>query len=348
MSLIAAFIWVLIRSGTGMLNEPETGVRAALAWPMNQGDDWSAFISDSPIGLLLFRALGLDSVKSWVVFHSMAVVIAILVLCLWAFIVSPVASRWRSARLLLLTPFAAILLAWIGSYDPFTVIAISLLLFALTSGKRSLEIAGGLVLGFQHFEHGLIALCALFVVWIALMRHGPEFTDRFWILWTSLGLLVGKGILLFIQVSNSGSSSGRSQWVNSFIGEWTITAINTDPLLLWSLFAGAWGLVIWIFMDQTSSRNRLFLFIAFALGSLATVLSGDRPRVFVLVTLAALAYATVTYSTRQSEVATRNRIVEPLMWLAPPLVFWTADVANNRVIDSLTSLIHFISSQPIP
>ena len=327
-----------------MLNLPEVGVQAALEWPKNSGGEFIQFISDSPVGLILFRELGLTTTRSWVVFHFIATILAISLMSCWVWYASPVQARWRSARLMLLTPFAAILLSWVGSYDPFTVIAIAMLLFALSSGRWWLELLAGALLGFQHFEHGVLTVVILLLTWIALRDRGPIFRGRKWFLPTILGIAVGKGILIALQLAGAGASSGRSIWIGNYLREWTVTALNIGPFLLWSLFAGTWALIVWIFVTTNRFHGRIFLVAAFALGLLATLLSGDRPRVFVIVTMAALAYCVVVFASDPRINRQVNRIIEPIMWLAPPVVFWTAAISNNQTIDPLSMLIQFMAN----
>ena len=76
-----------------MLNLPEVGVQAALEWPKNSGGEFIQFISDSPVGLILFKELGFTTTRSWVVFHFIATILAISLMSCWVWYASPVQAR---------------------------------------------------------------------------------------------------------------------------------------------------------------------------------------------------------------------------------------------------------------
>lgn len=331
-AFVAACVWVVVRSGTGFLGEPEGGLLAAAAWPQTT-DQWELdFLGESPINLIIVRALGIETARGWYLLHATATVLAI---AAWAIVTAGASTRghrWTASRWIILTPFAAVLLAWIGSYDPFTVITLAIVFLGLVMNRVWLLGLGAFLLGIQHFEQGVLSLLALAFTTAALGSQSPITVprSRWWLV--AIGLVAGKILLLATLAISRGGLDGRSSWLEQYLGEWTLTAANIFPLLLWSLFAGAWGIVITQAVNLGSLRARLLLLAAFLVCILGLTLSGDRPRVFVIVALPALALLTASLLGEE-----RDRrvliVVESMLWLGTPIIFWTADVANATVID---------------
>lgn len=331
-AFVAACVWVVIRSGTAFLGEPEGGLLAAAAWPQTT-DQWELdFLGESPVNLVIVRALGIETARGWYVLHGIAAVLAI---AAWALVTAAATARghrWAASRWIILTPFAAVLLAWMGSYDPFTVISLAIVFVGLVTNRVWLLGLGAFLLGIQHFEQGVLSLLALALTSAALGSHSPIRIPRSrgWVV--AVGLAAGKILLLTTLAVSRGGLDGRSSWLEQYLGEWTLTAANILPLLAWSLFAGGWGIVITQAVNVGSLRARLLLLAAFLVGILGLALSGDRPRVFVIVALPALALLTASLLSDERDRRVRI-VVESMLWLGTPIIFWTADVANATVID---------------
>ncbi len=226
-----------------------------------------------------------------------------------------------------------VLATWLGFYDPWTMLAWAVVLFSWLSGSRALLAVSGALLGFQHLEHGLLGMAALVLVWIGVR---PELPGRLRDTnpgWGVIGILAGKVLLLLILITAGSATSGRTAWLGPYVADWTKVAINTGPMLLWSLFAGSWAIVVAFWLSQPLPRARLVLAGAFVVGVAATVLSGDRPRVFVLVMAPALLLLTVAYLHRRDAQTNELRLVETLVWLAPVVTLWGSDVVYANVVD---------------
>jgi len=87
-------------------------------------------------------------------------------------------------------------------------------------------------------------------------------------------------------------------------------------------------------MRLGNRRSALLIAAAVAVGLVATFLSADRPRVFVIVMIPATALMIVAYLRSDSPVRERQ-LVEAVVWLAPPILFWGKEVANANVVDLL-------------
>jgi len=65
----------------------------------------------------------------------------------------------------------------------------------------------------------------------------------------------------------------------------------------------------------------------------ATVLSGDRPRVFIIVMAPALLILTLAYLRRRATHTNELRLVETIMWVAPAVTLWGAEVVYSNALD---------------
>lgn len=339
---IVAGIWAIVRSGTGIVPGAEWHFDAAAFWPNRpqSQDEW--YLADSPLGLILSKALAIEDVQQFLLLHVVATLMALIALASWGFSVTGSAGRWQAVRISLLAPISAVLLAWIGMYDAFTAIAWAIALFSWSLGRRPLMIAAGIVLGFQHFEHAVLGLAALTLTRMALQSRLPDSLNRRSPLWLLPGLLIGKSGLLLIFSIQGVPLTSREDWISRYLYDWSATAANVFPLLLWSFFVGWWAVAILLTLDSTK-RQRLFMSGAFVIGLLATLFSGDRPRVFILVLLPTVAVASVAFVRSTKQGSRENRFVEAIVWLAPPILFWGKDVANSNVIDLIVIGVKEIS-----
>lgn len=327
LGVTAAFAWSVLRSGTGILPGHEVVAEAAARWPYRIDRPFESFGADSPLNLIAFRALGLDTPVEGLRMHALAIVVAMAGLAWWAFSLGG-DGRWRAARFALLAPVTTVMLAWIGSYDPFTVMCWVLALWAWKSASRPLMVAAGAVLGFQHFEHAALGLGALWLTWLAIGERVPRLGRS--PLWLGAGILAGKAVLSAVFLAVGEPLTGRTEWIGPFLRDWTVVAINVGPTLLWSLFAGSWAIVIWVWLSG-GSRARVLIAGAIAIGALASALSGDRPRVFILVLAPSLLLMAVV-TARESKGRTGS-LIEAVVWLAPPVLLWANTVVNARVVD---------------
>ena len=333
-SIAAAGLWVILRSGTGVVPGLDWQFAALIEWPTRSADPNEWFLSDSPLGILGFRALGLSGQVAYLWLHVFVAVISLGLLAWWVARQVDWGQRARAARLALLAPVGAVVLAWLGSYDAFTLAAWVLALFAWGSGRLWVSVVAAVPLGFQHGEHAALGVVALTLVFLAVRELLSESLRQVNPLWLLAGVVLGKAVLLLVFVLNGTATSGRVNWLGPYLREWTALGANVFPLLLWSLFAGTWAVVLALAMRLGNSRSALLIAAAVAVGLVATFLSADRPRVFVIVMIPATALMIVAYLRSDSPVRERQ-LVEAVVWLAPPILFWGKEVANANVVDLL-------------
>lgn len=334
-TIALAFLWAVARSGVSVTPALGDLFGASTVWPQRLDGDFLAFYTDSPLGILLSRALMLSSEAQFLRLATGATLVAIVSYACVAAWWSPTGARARAVRWALLAPLPAVLLAWLGSYDPFTVAAWLVCLAAWRSGRVWVLALSGVLLGFQHFEHGLLGIVSLTFTWYATRRHLPEPLQRLSPLWLVAGAVAGKLMLTGVLVSSGSAVSGRTQWLAPFLRDWTVTAINTGPTLLWSLFAGSWAIVVAVWVLAAHRRERLFLVLALVVGLLGLALSGDRPRVFVLIMAPSLLLAIVALLRAPAIPRSTIRIIEAIVWLGVPLSLWGSAVVGTGALDQL-------------
>jgi hypothetical protein len=332
--LLAAIVWAVLRAGVGLSWTVGDAEAAAAAWP-HRLDSWMmSFYTDSPLYILVARVAGADTHVEFLRLSAVAIAVAVLGLAAWAFAAARPEGRWRSARLIVLAPVTAVLVIQIGLYDPYTIIAWVIALFAWLTGSRTLIVLGGALLGFQHFEQTLMGAAALLLAWLALRDQLRDPLNRTNPAWLIPGIFAGKAILIGILLAAGETAMGRSEWLGQYFVTWTKVAIVTGPSLLWSLFAGLWALVIAMWLRHPEWRTRGFLIASFAIGVVATLVSGDRPRVFTMVMTPAVAVLIVAFSDHTPKGSKEGTLVESVVGVGPPLMLAAATVVNTNVIDT--------------
>lgn len=334
-SIVAAGAWAVVRSGIDVSPGIREAYQTALIWPEAIQDGFSDFYADSPIGILVFRALGLTSQYSFLLLATATAAVAMTALVAWTAWATASGQRARAARFALLAPLPAVLLTWLGFYDAYTMLAWAVALWAWALAPRWLLAATGVALGFQHFEQAVMGLAALWLTWLAVREHLPRRLAVRSPLWLLPGLLVGKAMLVLATTGAGSDASGRTSGIGSYLREWLVTAANVGPTLLWALFAGSWAIVIAWWLHEPRKRARVLLVGAFALGVAATLLTGDRPRVFVIVMAPALAVLTVALLSSGRLSPRSLAFVEAMVWLAPPVALWGAEIVSADALDHL-------------
>lgn len=337
--IAAAVLWTVIRSGTGILPGYEALLEAAHLWPIRVPRTYEAFSADSPLNLIAFKVLGLSRPEQFLWLHLSAIFAAIVALAAWSGIAADT-GKARAIRLSILAPVSTVMLAWIGSYDPFTMLCWALGLFAWLTKRAPLMVLAGIPLGFQHFEHAAAGLAVLILAWSASRNLLPP-SLRGSPLWIAPGIILGKVLLIIVFIGTDQPMSGRTAWIGPFLRDWTAVGANVAPILLWSLFAGTWAIVVFLWL-QVNNRQRALLATGFALGLLALALSGDRPRVFVLILAPAVLLAILVFSRYSSGHS--GVLVETVVWLAPPVLLWGKTVANENVIDLIVTAWGLLSA----
>jgi hypothetical protein len=236
---LMALLWSAYRSGIGIYPGLAWQWSTIESWPQRSTEAFQGYISDSPTGPILAKLLGLSSQNQYVLVHLLASLIVILLLASWVFTQFENShEKWMAVRLSFLAPITAVLFTWIGSYDVFTVLGWAIGMYAYTSRKRILILASGIFLGFQHFEHSLFALAIFAITILALRDRLPRTLRPKLLWWMAGGLLLGRALLGAIFIISGQGATTRSEWITTFVKDWTVTGVNIGPQLLWSFFAG--------------------------------------------------------------------------------------------------------------
>ena len=333
--IAVAFIWAVVRSGATISPGLADAHNAAVIWPRIPGGEFSSFYADSALGILIFRGLSLESEREFLMVAVLAAVGAVIALAGWAAWAVPAQFKSRAVRLMLLAPLPAVLFNWLGFYDGYTALAWAAILWAWATGSRLLLSIAGVLLGLQHFEQGLLGIAALTIVWVAVRSGLREPLRSLAPAWSVVGLVVGKVILMATLALNGSELSGRTSGVSSYYRDWIVTAINTGPLLLWSLFAGSWAILILWWLRESRVRNQTLIAFAVAIAVGAMLISGDRPRVFVMITAPLLLLLTVALLARRDLSRRTWTGVEVLVWIGPPIALWGPVVVNSNALDHL-------------
>lgn len=331
--LLLALIWALLRSGFTMSPVPEDLVAAAQIWPSRTASWMTEFYADSPLYIFSSRLFGISDTIGLIRQSLIVGIIALLSLALWAWCSTQTSQRNRAARLVVLAPVGGVLFSSIGNYDAFTALAWSVVLWLWLTRSRVALAAGGGILGIQHFEQTLLGVLALTLTWLAIRQFAPPAIAATSPLWIVPGVIAGKGVLLLFMIAGGHSASGRSQWLSTYVLDWTKVGIATLPYLVWSLFAGVWLLVILVWL-RADIRAKSLLVGAFTLGIAGTIVSGDRPRVFVQILLPSLILLIVVFLRAQQSTRVESMSVEIMAWLAPPIILAGKSAANANVFDN--------------
>lgn len=347
LTFLLATMWALFRSGLAMTPVPDDLLAAARIWPKTTELWMTQFYADSPTYILFVRLFQIDDPVGLVRISFVASMIAVIALAAFAWHSTPKGSQARSARLVILAPVTAVLFSAIGNYDAFTALSWALILWAWWLHSRLALAISGVVLGLQHFEQGLLGVAALTITWTVLRSLLPYPLQHTNPIWTLPGLIAGKLALVAVITLNNGSSSGRTEWLSQFLSDWSKVTIVTFPYLVWALFAGLWLLVIVLWLSEPT-RGRLALLAALVLGLIGTFLSGDRPRVFVLIILPSLLVAIIAFCHRSELTQRYGRIVEAMAWIGPPIILAGKTAVNVNTFDNAFVTLMWLTGLDAP
>jgi len=341
-TIALAACWAFLRSGTGVMPDLQTFTAWALSWPATATEPLQEVYFSSPLGHVTAQVLQATTESRFLWLHTLTAIAAIAGLACWSYLSAGGDGRNQAARLVILTPITAILLAWLGYYDAFTVVCWVLALFAWRTGWRPLMIAAGVLLGFQHFEQAALGALAWLLAWAAL-RTTDAFSSHRSPAWVLLGVPLGKlALIAVLTMSGTGSDQGRLGWLTdtAMLRTTVSTAVNNGPLLLWSMFAGFWVIVIYAFLGLPGRRERWCLIAAVGLPLFMTLVTFDRPRVFALTTIPIVAMLSVVFAQEMRKQGDgRLRLpLEAIVWLGTPLIFWGQTLFNFGALDRIIVL----------
>lgn len=344
LSLVVAVLWAFVRVGPQASVGLEDDVQRALAWPNPELDGLNSYTRTSPIGPILFKLLGLAEPGLYLLIHVLAGIFGILLLTLWAYhMVEISANRWRASRLVILAPVTGMIFLSLGNYDPFTLLGFVIALWAWSRGSITWMVIAGTYLGVQHFEQSAVAVVAWSIGVLAFRDYLPRSMAWRNPLWTILGVILGKILLsAYFLLNGINAAEGRAAyftdltWPRSAV----IGSINHFPILLLSLFAGLWAVVLVAFFLLKSVRERIMLIGAFALPALAAVTTLAQSRVFVMSTVP-ITMVMVVVVMSNMDVA-RNSVllgvIEGIAWVVVPLHLYVSTTTGQALITTTNAL----------
>ena len=344
MLFVFATLWAVARVGPGTIPGISGAAENAFGWPTNDLTEYSAFVANSPIGSIMVTVLGWSSPLQFLVLHIIAVVIAISLVLTWTVTMTTGNLRLSAMRMVVLSPWFAMLVIFLGSYDPFTIIGFALVLFAWSSKKVVYVALAGAYLGFQHFEQGLVAVLSALLVAAALAEKLPEgYVSRVKAGVTFAALVAGKLILTItlLLAAPSGAFGRSAFWSFEWFRISVVTSINFWPVLLLSLFAGSWGLITYVFL-QLNSKQRVLISIAFMVCLVPAILTLDHTRVFVIASMMSLSIITVaSFNSGSVEIKGNRMWIEAMAWLIVPVSVW-ASMDGTPYLHPVGALDQFI------
>ena len=342
----ASALWAVARVGLSTIPGIASAADSAFGWPSNDLSQYSAFAATSPIGSLIFTLIGISDPVVFLSLHVVAVVAALVLTLWWVAAMTPRSSRLMAFRLVILSPWVALLLIFLGSYDPFTVIGFALVLLSWTYNKTLLIFLAGVIVGFQHFEQSLFAVLAAYLVIVALQDHLPSnFLNLRQLLFTLSGLISGKlALTLILTVSSESGAFGRGAfWTAEWFRISFVTSVNFWAVFLLSLFAGSWGLIV-VTTLSVRRKQQTTLFAAFVLCLIPAVFTLDHTRVFAMTSMLSLSIITVVFARSAHQFSRKDFVyVEALAWLVVPISAWVGMDGTPYLhnVGSLDQLIIF-------
>lgn len=340
LAAVAVTVWAVVRVGPRI---PFPGAwYTGERWPYPSLDELQAYKRTSPVGYLLAEFVRLDESPLLVAFYFFAALGASLLLAFWVWSeLAESAQRARGFRIAMLAPVTGVLFLTLGGYDPFTALGWVIALFAWKGRSRLLLILAGVYLGFQHFEQAALMAVSWGIVVYALRATAPRsWQERYNPIWMLPGVLAGKLILTLMLFSQGiDPFAGRGFWVASseLLRFAVVGSLNFAPILLYSLFAGVWAVVILALLIVPSNRDRLLLASAIAIPGFVAVITLDHTRVFVMMTipLVALMIVYVLSSQQVRAFASLPIMLEALAWMMVPV---TIQGTSTVYVDSTNFL----------
>jgi len=211
-------------------------------------------------------------------------------------------------------------LAWVGSYDVYTLLFGSLIV--VTSSDR-VAAAAGFLAAFAVFEQVAISLALLVAVAHVV---GDVRRNRF--LFGIAGAIVGRLVLTVVLRSND-VTHDRRRWIEEFGLEHFLEQFGDAlPLLLLTAFGGAWVIVVaCLRVGVVTWRARAAWIAAMVVPLVPTAITEDQSRVYAIVTWPIVLALIVTTAPALTARQMRSIGVAALVLglVIPPVFLWRGD-----------------------
>ena len=223
---------------------------------------------------------------------------------------------------------SVILLAWIGSYDVFTVGLSSLIVLAR---HRWLALTAGFLLTFAAFEQGLIVLAMLGILAVIGM-----FAHWRMLLWAAGGLLVAR-LVQQIWLSANHVMHGRMYFfqqtgLDAFLEQFW----KSLPWLLPTGLGVTIVAVVLAVASEPSWRNRIIVISLFVACLIPVAMTFDQSRVFAVLTWPLVMVLLLRYAERTApkDIERVSMLTLGLAALLPGIFVWTgkAQLAKHHLL----------------
>lgn len=254
--------------------------------------------SNSVIGSAVGHYLGVHTEQAWILLHLGVIVVGIAIIARCLASAFPTTSRVRMAAIWLsLSAVAPSVLKKLGSYDPWTVVAMALIVLPRRH-RLVLAPLGGIVLGLSNAEQGLVGLACAAVLIVVL----PAGADEGWstrgrlvpLAWAAFGLVVSRAAVLVWWSHIGAEVPSRAGVFDQYLTDSLRGAGGAALAGVYTWFGVAWVLVGFAVLVAVGTQRMTFLRWLAAGGALiavpavATITTLDGTRVFAMVSLPAL------------------------------------------------------------
>lgn len=294
------------------------------------------YLLSNPTSAVVAGMLGWDSERAFLGFH-LALVVAALVL---PFTLSTVRgspqSRLAVAVLLAGGPVTAVLVSWVGSYDPVTVMAAAVATLSPLAPARAL---GWAVFAFNNAPQAAVAFAALTLVMcpeLGLPRAVRSLVPG------ALGAAAGY-VAIRALVGHWGGSTSRANWLAGVDGSFFVeNALTFLPLIVFSALGAGWFLLL---DGRMRGRPgvRVLLATAVAISCTLPFAVGDQSRVVSIVLWPALLWVVLHVVSTMEPPDARGVLVR---WapaaVVMPVVLVFADGLLYPGWRSLASLVRLV------
>ena len=191
---------------------------------------------------------------------------------------------WLLVMLLLAGPQSAVLLNWLGGYDPLSVIGAVIAVLARSS---SISALGWWLLALNHPSLAIIA----WLLWLPMKLwffHGLVFRLRLSILIPSLAS-ISIGILVnYLIVLSWGGNTSRLEWLTHWAyADYLANYTRAIPAILWSVLGLGWVILLGTPLRKLT-ETRILLVTVILAGVFLPLIAMDETRVVSLALLPVL------------------------------------------------------------
>ena len=191
---------------------------------------------------------------------------------------------WLLVMILLAGPQIAMLLNWLGGYDPLSMIGA---VIAVLARSWSISALGWGLLALNHPSLATVA----WLLWLPMKLwfiRGSEFSNRLWEIMLSLASIsLGTAVNYFIVLSWGGNTS-RLDWLTHWnYADYLVNYARALPAILWSSLGLGWLILLGTPLIKRVETKILLLTVSLA-GLLLPLIAVDETRVVSLALFPAL------------------------------------------------------------